>query len=348
MIKKTSILIVDDSVFFRNFLTMGLSAHETITIAGYASNAFDAFGQIEALHPDVITLDIEMPGMNGIDFLKMLLPRHPIPVILVSSLNLRLFDALAAGAVDFVRKPDSSQSLKIDSFFRTLQSKIFIAGCAKVKVPSSEPCYRCSSNPIRCPPFKPSLRKSACVVAFGASTGGTEAVLSILKRLPADFPAILITQHMPPGFTRMYAQRLNSLCAMDVKEAEDKDPLLKGRVLVAPGGLQMRVAPLGGGYIVRCLPEARVNHFLPSVDVLFTSMAQYVKSKGVGVILTGMGRDGAAGLLDMRKNGAYTIGQDSESSVIYGMPLAAYELGGVSRQASLLQIPELLIQYMKS
>lgn len=343
--RKIRVLVVDDSAVARAFLTKGLSAYPNIQVVGYAINALDAKAKILRLKPDVMTLDVEMPGTSGIDFLGQLLPEHPLPVILVSSLNLRVFDALGAGAVDFVRKPDGSESR--DSFFRSLSQKIVVASCAKVA-----PCRRLTQQPAVAAPAalgqSSSVNLDQTIIGLGASTGGTEATLAVLKRLPADIPGMVIVQHMPPGFTAMYAQRLNKLCAMEVREAKNGDQIRRGLALIAPADLQARVVRMGSHYTLSCLPGEKVSGHRPSVDALFSSMASQVKCHMVGIIMTGMGRDGASGLLEMRKAGAYTIGQDKESCVVYGMPCVAQELGAVTIQASCENISAVLMQHLKS
>ena len=348
--QKIRVLVVDDSAVARAFLTKGLSAYPYIEVVGYAINALDAKAKIMRLHPDVMTLDVEMPGTNGIDFLSQLLPEHPLPVILVSSLSLRVFDALAAGAVDFVRKPDGTESR--DSFFRALAQKIVVASHAKV-VPPRHASAHSSLSPTLCtPPLgragKLGISARQTIIGLGASTGGTEATLEVLKRLPADIPGMVIVQHMPPGFTRMYAQRLDKLCAMEVREAVNGDEIRPGLALIAPADLQARVVRMGTRYTLACQPGNKVSGHRPSVDVLFSSMASSVKCHMVGIIMTGMGRDGASGLLEMRKAGAYTIGQDKESCVVYGMPGVAQEIGAVTIQASCENIAPVLIQHLKT
>lgn len=403
--KKIRVLIVDDSAVFVNFLSKELpQANARIEIVGYAMSAAEAMRKIPDVRPDVITLDVEMPRMNGIDFLKELLPKHLIPVILVSSLNVSVFDALSNGAVDFVKKPDMSKNYSTRAFAQSLATKILIASNATVKLPrvfrgssilkkdndtstgigtignmgtsgigtmanigtstgtlgnigNSNPASGTIGNGIQKPVLAPlmpsklhnnnSLKLNNLIIALGASTGGTEATLQVLERLPADIPGMVITQHMPEGFTDMYAQRLNRLCKMEVKEAVNGDVVKRGRVLIAPGGdCHMKVVRLGGHYTVRIFPAEKVNGHRPSVDVLFKSVAQTAKSEAVGIILTGMGQDGAYGLLDMHNAGAYTIGQDKESCVVYGMPMVAQNIGAVSIQASCVNIPAVLINYL--
>ena len=351
---KLKLMVVDDSPLFRTWLIRSLSEDDRFQVVGYAINAFDAQKKIPQLQPDMLTLDIEMPGMSGIDFLKQLLPVHPIPVILVSSLNLRVFDALEAGAVDFVRKPDEANGLSKEIFLSTLRSKLMVAAASHVHLPSApaDPqaggIRKVSSLPPARNTFlqKPKIPLGASpetVIAIGASTGGTEAILEVVKNFPADTPGVVITQHMPAGFTAMYADRLNKICKMEVQEAKNGDRIRKGLMLLAPGGLQMRVVPLGNSYAVSVQEGEKVNGHRPSVDVLFDSVALHVREHAIGVLLTGMGADGAAGLLRMRKNGAYTIGQDKNSCVVYGMPMEAHKIGAVCQQCPLNTIGQTVL-----
>lgn len=345
--KKVRVLVVDDSAVARSYIISGLSTKVNIEIVGFAINAADAKRKVASLQPDVVTLDVEMPDMSGIDLLKQLQPISQARVILVSSLNLRVFDALEAGAVDFVRKPDGS--LKKEEFIATLAQKILVASYAKVRTPSAARAGAQPARPVGANPLlglKPALDNT--VIGLGASTGGTEATLEVLKRLPADIPPMVIVQHMPPGFTKMYAQRLDKLCAMEVREAKDGDDLRRGLALIAPADLQCRFVRIGNKYRVSCRPGDKVSGHRPSVDVLFHSMAEVVKCPMTGIILTGMGRDGAEGLLEMRKNGAYTIGQDKESCVVYGMPMAANDIGAVCIQASCEKVAEVLLRHLKT
>lgn len=345
MESKIKVMVIDDSVVFRSFLITNIEKDPRFEVVGYAINAFDAEKKIPLLRPDVLTLDIEMPGMTGIEFLKQLLPKHPLPVILVSSLNLRVFDALAAGAVDFVRKPDMSSNNRKEAFLAMLISKLVIASKSKVRLPSSRPAAPTTVNQRSSITLNAKISPAAnnMVIAIGASTGGTEAILDVLRQLPENIPGIVITQHMPPGFTAMYAERLNRICKIEVREAKSGDRIRPGLALLAPGGLQMRVVKMGGGYAVNCVQGDKVNGHCPSVDVLFDSVSNIVRNNSIGVILTGMGADGAAGLLRMRKNGAFTIGQDKESCVVYGMPMEAYKIGAVCQQTSLSSIPQAII-----
>lgn len=341
MDNKIRVVVVDDSIVFRNFLINTIKADPRYEVIGYAINAADARQKIPQLKPDVVTCDIEMPGMTGMEFLKDFLPKYPVPVVLVSTLDIRMFDALAVGAVDFVRKPDMSSTYGKDAFGKHLLTALETASKAKVKLPNPNAPVMPAPNKLTLDRIK---TKKDMVIAIGASTGGTEATLSVLKNLPADMPGIVVTQHMPEGFTKMYAERLNRICKMEVREAKSGDQIRPGLVLLAPGGKQMRVVRLGAGYAVNCVAGEKVSGHMPSVDVLFDSVSNVVRDKAIGIILTGMGADGAMGLLRMRKSGAYTIGQDRESCVVYGMPMEAYKIGAVTKQAALQDIPQLLIK----
>lgn len=344
--KKIRVLVVDDSMLFRKVLIDNLSKKPTIEVVGYAVDAFDAQKKILQLKPDVVTCDVEMPRMSGIDFVKQLLPRHPVPIILVSNLNLNVFDALKAGAVDFVRKPDMSKNNDIATFIRSLTTKISIASKANVRVPGTPSALPTTPRAQNLTCSMSALAQNATVIAIGASTGGTEATLEVVRNLPANTPGIVITQHMPEGFTKMYADRLNRICKMEAKEAENGDKIQKGRILIAPGNLQMQVVRAGVSYAVRCYSAEKVSGHRPSVDVLFKSMADNVGRQGIGIILTGMGKDGAQGLLEMRNKGSFTIGQDKESCVVYGMPAVAHNIGAVCQQASCANIANVLLNHL--
>jgi len=344
--KKVRVMVVDDSMLARSLIINGLSVHPNIEVVGYAINTVDAKNKFFKLRPDVMTMDVEMPGQNGIDFLKQFLPENPVPVILVSSLNLKVFDALSAGAVDFVRKPEKEGH---DVFIETLTQKILVASTAKVQsrpVRTVQTAAKDSDVLLPSLGSKPNLNN--VIIALGASTGGTEATLQVMKRLPADTPGMLIVQHMPPGFTKMYAERLDRLCKMQVREAKNGDIVERGVALIAPADLQMKITKTGNLYKVSCIHGEKVSGHRPSVDVLFRSMADNVRCKMVGIIMTGMGQDGADGLLAMRKKGAYTIGQDEASSVVYGMPGVAHKIGAVITQASCENIASVLLNHLKT
>lgn len=342
--KKIRVMVVDDSIVARQIIINGLSAHPRIEVVGFAINAVDARNKVKHLQPDVMTCDVQMPGMSGIDFLKQFLPQNPLPVVLVSSLNLRVFDALDAGAVDFVRKPDGSSSTANADFITALTQKVIVAASASVRRPRIAP----PTLQIPAPPLG-GTTASQVIIGLGASTGGTEATLIVMKQLPEDIPGMVIVQHMSPGFTKMYAERLDRLCKMEVREAVDGDMIQRGVALVAPASFQCRVVRgVRGGYCLSIRPGEKISGHRPSVDALFSSMAETVRSPMVGIIMTGMGSDGARGMLEMRQAGAFTIGQDKESSVVYGMPAVAHEIGAVTVQAPCEHIAGILLRHLKS
>lgn len=323
--------------FFREILAKGISTDKRIEIVAKAADPFEARDKILAYQPHVMICDVEMPKMNGIEFIRRLLPQYRIPVIVVSSLSGVVFEAMNAGAVDFVSKPDFHSRQSVDDFIQDIISKIKIAAVSKVTLPQKSVIWL--EETIK--PVNPNW-----IIAFGASTGGTEALLSILQSLPSTMPGIVIVQHIPPGFSRMFAERMNSLTSFIVKEAEQGDIVEQGKVLVAPGGKHLKLKKVGTRFKVDVLSGEKVNGHCPSVDVLFESVANEAGRNAIGVILTGMGHDGARGLLSIRQKGGRTIGQDEASSVVYGMPKAAYKIGAVEKQASLNQIPQLLLSML--
>lgn len=330
--RQIKVLVVDDSIVFREILIQNLSKDPAIQVVAAAGDAFAARDAIIAYRPDVMTLDIELPKMSGIDFLRKLIPQYPLPVVVVSALNDKVFDALNAGAVDFVAKPAVANSWQLEEFIRgELTSKIKIASTVDpgnikktVQAKQAQTVHLVSSHQI---------------VAIGASTGGTEAIFSVIKDFGTDIPGVVVVQHMPPRFTEMYANRLNNQCVVHVREAKNGDKVRQGEVLIAPGGdMHMRLTEVNGVYQVELKREPKVNGHCPSVDVLFESVAKVAGPKALGIILTGMGGDGAKGLLAMRKAGAQTIGQDESTCVVYGMPKVAYEIGAVQFQEKLSDI----------
>lgn len=325
------VLVVDDSILFRNVLVQSLESDPNIQVVAQAKDPYEARDAIIQYKPDVMTLDVELPRMNGIDFLKKLMPQYPLPVVVISALSDKVFDALEAGAVDFVNKPRNLERTQLNSFLKQeLITKIKIASTAKVgKLKKAEPVT--VGKEIH-------VTGSSKIIAIGASTGGTEAIYEVLKQFRRDIPGIVVVQHMPPGFTKMYAERLNNQCEVTVKEAQTGDKVIPGQVLIAPGDRQMKVVKVGECYQVECRGEEKVNGHCPSVDVLFGSVARVAGKNAIGVILTGMGSDGAKGLLEMRKAGAPTIGQDETSSIVYGMPKVAYDIGAVQYRLGLSAI----------
>jgi len=327
MAKKIRVLIVDDSILFREVLMRGLSSDPEIEVVATAGDPYDARDKIISAKPDVMTCDVEMPKMSGIEFIKKLMPQYPLPIIVVSSTSGTVFDAMNAGAIDFVGKPDLSSVHNVENFINDLIMKIKIASNAKVRDVSMDiPTKNIVGNEIA---------GRGKIIAIGASTGGTEAIFSVLKNLPVDIPGIVIVQHIPPNFSRMFAERLNVQTKLNVKEAKTGDYLERGQVLIAPGDKHMIIRRVGDRYKVECFEGEKVNGHCPSVDVLFESVAKEAGKNAIGVILTGMGYDGAKGLMVMRKNGARTLGQDEKTCVVYGMPKVAFNIGAVERQTAL-------------
>ena len=326
------VLIVEDSIVFRELLVQNLKRDPAIEVVGTAKDPFEARDAILACKPDVMTLDVELPRMSGIEFLRKLMPQYPLPVVVISSLSDKVFDALNAGAVDFVAKPAVSSRTQLEDFIRNeLLVKIKIASPAKIS--------NIKKTVMAQEQQQLNVKGQELVVAIGASTGGTEAIFDVVKNYGTDIPGIVVVQHMPPGFTKMYAKRLNDQCRIRAKEAQTGDRVLPGTLLLAPGGdMHMHLVKVNGVYQVEIKRGPRVNGHCPSVDVLFESVAKVAGPKAVGIILTGMGGDGAKGLLQMRKAGARTIGQDESTCVVYGMPKVAYDLGAVEHQEKLSDI----------
>jgi len=340
--KKIRVLVIDDSALMREVLTEILSQDPGIEVVGAASDPYIAREKIMRLAPDVLTLDVEMPRMDGLSFLEKLMRAHPMPVLMVSSLTEKNCDitvrALELGAVDYVSKPRLNVRSGTLEQADEIIAKVKIAGQARVARHSS------AARPANVPDAgrkaeRISFRTTDRMIAIGASTGGTEALAQLLTQMPADSPGIVIVQHMPAGFTRSFAQRLDSLCRVRVKEAEDRDRVLAGHVLVAPGNLHTELVRSGTEARVRVFTAEPVNRHRPSVDVLFQSCAQTLGSNAVGILLTGMGADGARGLLAMRQAGARTIAQDESTCVVFGMPREAIALGAAEKVLPLPAIP---------
>ena len=332
--KNIRVLVVDDSLFMREFISKRLAEDAAIEVVGKAGDAYEARDKILALKPDVMTLDIQMPGLDGIEFLRKLMPQYPLPVVVVSAVNGRVFDAMNAGAVDFITKSAMKSDRDRQGFISELIVKLKIASIAKVG--------QHKHSPMRDIIESSSARRARGdeIIAVGASTGGTEALYTILKDLGCYLPGIVVVQHMPPVFTRLYAERLNNDCAMEVKEAADGDEVKPGRVLIAPGGLHMTVVRRGSRLIAECREGEKVNGHCPSVDQLFFSISRLKGLTSLGILLTGMGSDGAKGLLEMKKAGARTIGQNQQTCVVYGMPAVAQKIGAVDQQLPLQDIAQ--------
>ena len=343
--KRIRVLVVDDSALVRELLSAGLAKDPEIEVVGSAANPFVARDKIVELHPDVLTLDVEMPRMDGVDFLRRLMPQYPIPVIMVSALTQKgaqiTLEALEAGAIDFVTKPSADVARGLNQMLAELRQKVKMAAKVDLSAWKSRTIKREKLGPVV---VRTALSESTDkVIAIGASTGGTEAIRRVITAFPANMPGIVIVQHMPPGFTKHFSDNLNEICEMEVREAQSGDRVMPGRVLIAPGGKHMTVRRSGGIYLVDCQEGENVNGHCPSVDVLFHSVARYVAGNAVGVILTGMGGDGADGLLAMRQAGAKTIAQDEATCIVFGMPKVAIERGGVERIGSLDAIPQMIV-----
>jgi two-component system chemotaxis response regulator CheB len=336
--KKVKVLVVDDSASIRKILTNIFSADPTIEVVGVAERPSQVEALIGQKRPDVITLDIHMPEMTGVELLKRYLPRHLIPTVMISSISMEespmVLEALENGAVDYIQKP-AFQNLAAQS--PLIIEKVKAAAGARVKVASRPPSQA----------FREQKLRQDLILAIGSSTGGTEALREVLTQLPASIPPTLIVQHIPAVFSLAFANRMNELCPFEVKEAADGDEVRPGRVLVAPGGLQMRLVREGSALKVRVEDAAPVNRHKPSVDVLFDSVAAQIGKKALGVILTGMGADGANGLLRMRQAGARTVAQDEESCVVFGMPREAIARGAAEEIRSLRDIPQLLVRWLQ-
>ncbi len=399
---KIKLLVVDDSILFREILSKFLLLDGMIEVVEKAGDAYSARDAILKYEPDIMTLDLEMPRMDGTNFLKKLLPQYYIPVIAVSSSADRKADCLAAGAVDFLAKPQTRNTADMEAFaeelcqairkaYKTIHPNAVLEPSGTPRVSETQPTKTVSAaqnfsqrvgsiaenaakfaaqaqktvsnrtknlptitgtvqlpeapknSYISAAQAHPKLRKSETLIALGASTGGTEALEQVIRVFPQDTPPVVIVQHMPAGFTKLYAERLNRSCKMQVKEAEDGDRLRHGLIIIGAGDYQLRVQKDAKGWYVSSKPGERVSGHCPSVDVLFNSVASAAGPKAIGAILTGMGRDGADGLLAMRQAGAFTIGQDRESCVVYGMPMEAYKIGAVQVQAPLNKIADIIL-----
>lgn len=344
--KKTRVLIVDDSALMRQLVREILEADRTIEVVGVAADPYQAREKILALNPDVLTLDVEMPRMDGLSFLEKLMSGRPMPVVMLSSLTEKgcetTLRALELGAIDFITKPKLDVTTKIDEIASEIVEKVKQAAGARVQrraAVADRPVYD-SAKPVHTSSMITTTHK---VIAIGASTGGTEALMEVLTAFPSDAPGTVAVIHMPEGFTKSYAERLNRHCRVTVKEAEDGDRILPGHVLLAAGNFHMEAHRSGAVYSVRVFSAPPVSRHRPSVDVLFRSCAKYLGPNGVGAILTGMGNDGAAGLAEMHASGAYTVAQNEATCVVFGMPKEAIALGAVDDVLSLKQIaPQLL------
>lgn len=343
--RSIKVLVVDDSAIVRKIFNEELSRERGIDVIGTAPDPYVARDKIVRLKPDVVTLDIEMPRMDGITFLKKLMKYYPLPVIVVSSLTPKggrlALEAIESGAVEVLSKPGGAYS--VGDMKQQLADKIRAAARARVSRRKDETSVDEASVTLPTRALKETTNK---VIAIGASTGGTEALKKVLTKFPRTIPGVLVVQHMPPNFTTAFAERLDNMCDISVKEAEDGDSVLPGRALIAPGNYHMLLRRSGARYYVSVKNGPMVCHQRPSADVLFNSSAQYAGANSIGVILTGMGSDGAQGLLKIRQAGARTIGQDEASCVVYGMPKEAAKLGAVEKIVPLDRIAQQVIDFL--
>jgi two-component system chemotaxis response regulator CheB len=347
--KKIRVLIVEDSALMRQLLTAIFQDDPEFEIVGTASDPFIARQKIKDLQPDVLTLDVEMPRMDGITFLEKLMRLHPMPVVMISSLTQRNTDAtlraLELGAVDFVSKPADNMRDQLGELADEIRTKVRMAAAARVRALIAAPATPGPATPSEPRSARTRHTADARIIAIGASAGGTQAIMAILRQLPATMPGIAIVQHMPPKFTTLFAEHLNRSCALDVSEATDGEKLGPGMARVAPGGRQMALVRVTGGYVLRVYDGPSVNLHRPSVDVLFHSVAQMAGAQAMGALLTGMGSDGAQGLRSMRTAGAFTVAQDEASSVIFGMPDQAIRLGAAREVLALERIAARIKQW---
>lgn len=347
--KKIKVLVIDDSSMFRRIIAKYLQEHPELEVVATAKDPYDARDKIIEFRPDVLTLDIEMPGMNGIEFLKIIMNQCPIPTIVISGADGRCFEAISAGAVGFVEKPTSNT---MNDFSNDLADKIKEASVAKLE---NKKYSKVNSSQVNNSIQRKSTfnnenirrRNDKDIIAIGASMGGVEAVAKVIRQLPLGLPPIVITQHMPPVFTKKYAERLNKECVINVCEGRDGQEVLSGHAYIAPGGLQMGIAKKGSKYVLEIKEGEKISGHCPSVDYLFKSVSKVAKENAIGVILTGMGSDGAKGLLDIKESGGYTVGQNKNSCVVYGMPMAAKNIGAVEKESSLEMIPNVILNQLK-
>jgi two-component system chemotaxis response regulator CheB len=347
---KIKVLIVDDSALIRSVMSEIISNQKDMEVVGVAPDPIVARELIKQTNPDVLTLDVEMPRMDGLDFLEKLMRLRPMPVVMVSSLTEHgseiTLRALELGAVDFVTKPKLSIQSGMREYTELIADKIRIASKARIKARQATPTDPSRAGDGALPMIRNPLTSSEKLIIIGASTGGTEAIKEFLIQMPSDCPGILITQHMPEGFTRSFARRLDGICKIAVKEADAGERVLPGHAYIAPGHSHLLLARSGANYVTQLDQGEPVNRHRPSVDVLFKSAAQYAGKNAVGVILTGMGKDGALGMLEMKNSGAYNFAQDEATCVVFGMPREAIAVGGTHEVGALTALPGMVLGYL--
>ena len=361
--RRVRILIVDDSLTFRTMLSAELSKKEDFEVVAFASDPYEAQHKLKFFNPDVMVLDIILPKMDGVEYVRRLMSQYPIPIVVISAINEYIGMAIKAGAIDGVVKPQSGE-FGIARFVTQLADKIIIASkhTQRLKSKHDTDAFQASHNDSQYDSQRGAaegavkhgaasdatvvIKTDIDIIAIGASTGGTNAIAAIMSELPPGLPGIVIVQHMPADFTDMFAKRLDSSCAASVYEARSGDKILPGTALVAPGGYHFKLSKSGKVYTGLIQSGEKVNGHCPSVDVMFSSVAEHAGNRAIGVLLTGMGGDGAKGLLEMKKAGAKTIGQDEGSSVVYGMPKVAHDIGAVERQVPLGQIAARIVSLL--
>jgi two-component system, chemotaxis family, protein-glutamate methylesterase/glutaminase len=351
--KKIRVLVIDDSALIRGVLKEIINRENDMVCVGAAPDPLAARELIKALNPDVLTLDVEMPKMDGLEFLERLMRLRPMPVLMISTLteggsNIT-FRALELGALDFVAKPKLDISRGMEEYAIEITDKIRAVAQAQVRKKTTEPqIHEKYSADAILPSTKGRFSSTEKLIVIGASTGGTEAIKEVLNKLPADAPGVLVTQHMPEHFTKSFAARLNSLCKISVKEAEHNERILPGFAYIAPGNSHLLIRRSGARYMIALNQGPLVNRHRPSVDVLFRSAANVAGANALGIILTGMGKDGVQGMLEMRQAGSHTIAQDEASCVVFGMPKEAIAAGGVREVLGLQNIARHAMEYLSS
>ncbi|CAN7320744.1 chemotaxis response regulator protein-glutamate methylesterase [Variovorax sp. LjRoot290] len=349
---KIKVLCVDDSALIRSVMTEIINSQSDMSVVGTAADPLVARDLIKQTNPDVLTLDVEMPRMDGLEFLEKLMRLRPMPVVMVSSLTERgseiALRALELGAIDFVTKPRLGVRDGLLNYTELIAGKIRVAASARLLPSRHASAQRPAADHAQEPLLRSPLLSTEKLIIIGASTGGTEAIREVLQPLPPDAPAVLIAQHMPPGFTRSFAQRLDGLCRIHVKEAEHGERVLPGYAYIAPGGYHLSLARSGANYVAHLDQEPPVNRHRPSIDVLFDSAAKHAGKNAIGMILTGMGKDGAEGLLRMKRAGAHTLAQDEASCVVYGMPREAVALGAVDEVSPLNEISRRVLAHLRT
>jgi len=348
--KKIKVMIVDDSALIRSVMREIIGSQSDMEVVGVAPDPIVARDMIRQTNPDVLTLDVEMPRMDGLDFLEKLMRLRPMPVVMVSSLTERgseiTMRALELGAVDFVTKPKISIQSGMHEYADMIADKVRAASHARIRHLVREPAAAGDAAATPLPSLRNPLASSEKLIILGASTGGTEAIKDFLMQMPSDCPGILIVQHMPEGFTRSFSQRLDNLCKISVKEAEHGERVLPGHAYIAPGHSHLLLGRSGANYVTQLDQGPPVNRHRPSVDVLFRSAALHAGKNAVGVILTGMGKDGAAGMLEMRQAGAYNFAQNEATCVVFGMPREAIAVGATHEVGALNDLPGMVLQYI--